>query len=290
VHLKPFEYSAPKDLAAALGLMADADNRPTPLAGGTDLLLQMKENQRKPGALMSLKHISELHDIEFSGETCRFGAGVTVSQLAATELPKANPCIADAIRQMATLQIRNRATIGGNLCTSAACADFPPVLLLNDAILHLASSQGMRDVPIDRFFTGLRKVDRREDELLVAVTYRRKNPGSAYLKFGVRQAANISITGVACCLELEGDTVKNLRVTTTAACPTSALIKPAAEAGIGQPATDETWRRVAAVVREHLSPISDLRGSAEFRLKLAEVGTVRVLAQAAERFKGAAHA
>jgi len=290
VHLKPFDYCAPDSLGEAMGLLAQPAGRPTPLAGGTDLLLQLKENQRQSGALMSLKNVPELHELNLSGQRWRIGAAVTVSRLGATALPQSNPCIADAIRQMATLQIRNRATIGGNLCTAAACADFPPVLLINDAVAHLASAGTTRDVPLGQFFTGLRQVDLRPDELLVGISLRSTNRGSAYFKFGVRNAANIAITGVACCLELDGETVAAMKLSSTAACPRATLIHPAAEAAIGQPATDATWRRVAELVREHLEPISDLRGSAKYRLHLAEVGTVKALNLAAERFREAARA
>lgn len=291
MHLKPFEYLAPKCLPDALALLA-GDSALEPLAGGTDLVVLMKEGRIAPKQVMSLKYLGELKGISSDqpNNTCTFGASTTVSELGASQLAIDNPCLADAVRQMATPQIRNRATIGGNLCTSAACADFPPVLLVNDAVLHLQSAQGKRDVPIGEFFTGLRKVDLRDSELLTAITCRLKNRGSAYLKFGLRQAANISIVGIAVALELDNNTVSSIKVSTTAACPKSTLFEGISEVAVGEPAHHATWDKVAEVVKAQLTPISDIRGSADYRLVLAEVGCVRVLELAVKRFGGNAGA
>lgn len=285
MHIKPLGYISPVDLSAAVAALAD-DCELTPLAGGTDLLVLMKEGRINPKKLLSLKHLPELKGITCDGDTCTFGASTTVSELGDSGLAANNPCIADAVRQMATPQIRNRATIGGNLCTSAACADFPPVLLINGAVLHLQSASGKRDVPISEFFLGLRKVDLQGGELLTSITCKHNNPGSAYLKFGMRQAANISIIGIAAALELDNDTVTKIKISSTAACPKSTLLEGVSEVAVGQPATKQTWDKVAKVVKGQLTPISDIRGSANYRLVLAEVGCVRVLEQATKRFRG----
>jgi CO/xanthine dehydrogenase FAD-binding subunit len=289
MHLKPFEYLAPRGLDEALAMLG-AKPPPLPLAGGTDLIVLMKEGKLRPRALMSLRQVAELRLSNGDAETCRLGAGLTISALGGLELARSNPCIADAVRQMATPQIRNRATLGGNLCTSAACADFPPVLLVSEADVELQSAAGPRRMKLADFHTGLRQVDRRADELLVAVTCRRSNPGSAYVKFGVRRAANIAVAGVACALQLAGDEVKELRIATTAACPVCGLVEEAAQTALGQPATEETWRIVAQAVRQQMAPISDLRGSAEYRLHLIEVGTLRALRLAHQRLLEVSHA
>lgn len=289
MHLKPFEYLAPRGLDEALAMLG-CDQPPLPLAGGTDLIVLMKEGKLKPRALMSLRYIAELRTSNGSDETCRLGAGLTISALGGLDLARSNPCVADAVRQMATPQIRNRATLGGNLCTSAACADFPPVLLVSNAEVELQSATGPRRMKLAEFHTGLRQVDRRTNELLVAVSCRRSNPGSAYIKFGVRRAANIAVAGVACALETDGDKVTQLRIATTAACPVCGLVEEAAQLALGRPAAEETWHSVAAAVRQQMSPISDLRGSAEYRLHLIEVGTMRALSLAHKRLREVPHA
>jgi len=289
VHLKPFEYLAPRGLDEALALLS-REQPPLPLAGGTDLILLMKEGKLKPRALMSLRHLQALHVCNGGDDNCKLGAGLTISALSQQDVVRTNPCLADAVRQMATPQIRNRATLGGNLCTSAACADFPPVLLVSDSEVELRSASGPRKMKLAEFHKGLRQVDRRADELLMAVTCRRSNPGSAYVKFGVRRAANIAVAGVACALETDGEAVTQLRIATTAACPVCGLVEDAAQQALGRPAHEETWQLVAGAVRKQMAPISDLRGSAEYRLHLIEVGTMRALRLAHQRLAESAHA
>lgn len=289
MHLKPFEYLVPRGLDEALAMLS-VEPPPLPLAGGTDLVVQMKEGKLEPRALISLRHLDELRVSEGNGEAYRLGAGLTVSALGKLGLASENPCLGDAVRQMATPQIRNRATLGGNLCTSAACADFPPVLLVSNAEVELKSAAGTRRMKLAEFHTGLREVDRRADELLVSISCRKANPGSAYVKFGVRRAANIAVAGVACSLELDGDTVAQLQIATTAACPVCGLVEEAAQLALGRPAGEETWQVVAQAVRQQMSPISDLRGSAEYRLHLIEVGTLRALRLAYERLCGVTRA
>ena len=184
---------------------------------------------------------------------------------------------------MATPQIRNRATVGGNLCTAAACADFPPVLLVNDATVVLARKTATREIPLKTFFTGPRETIREKDELMVSISMRKTNPGSTYIKFGNRKAGNIPIVGVACSLMLESGRIKELKVAVTAAAPTPVLVEEAHRVAVSQKPETATWDAVVATIPGALAPISDLRGSAEYRINLAKIATRRALQKAHTR-------
>lgn len=290
MHLPNCEYYAPTALSDALELLHREGDAAVPLAGGTDLLVLMKEGKLKPKALLTLRNIAELHVVRMHNGSCTAGAAATITALARSPLPLSNPAFADLAQRMATRQIRNRASIGGNLCTAAACADCPPVLLINDARVKLASATGERELPLVEFLSGPRMTLRRTDELLHSLTFRRENRGSAYVKFGVRNAATIAIVGVAAALEINADRITKLKLACTAASPVPVVIDEAACGLAGAPAGEDAWRQAAESLQAALAPISDLRGSAEYRLQLATVAAVRALRLACERWQGVADA
>ncbi|MCP5050531.1 MAG: xanthine dehydrogenase family protein subunit M [bacterium] len=284
--IPPFRYYSPGSLEEALDILVEKNDTVLPLAGGTDIIVMMKEGRLKPGGLMSLKKIADLKTIETRDNKLLMGAGVTVGEIERWGVSNQNPAFGDLVTHMATRQIRNRATIGGNLCTAAACADFPPVLLVNDATVTLKNKKEERRVPLHQFFTGPRANVRQTGELLVSVQCRKNNPGTAYIKFGVRQAANISIVGIACSLEVTDGQVSDIVVASTAASPIPMVIEGIADIAVGKPPVKRTWEAAAQRVAEALAPISDLRGSWQYRLHLAKIGTVRALDMAYRRLNG----
>jgi carbon-monoxide dehydrogenase medium subunit len=285
--LPRFNYYSPGDLPEALDILAEKKGSVLPLAGGTDILVMMKEGSLKPKGLLSLKKIDELTAVNKAGdERLGIGAGTTVSAIEKLGISRSNPAFGDLIWEMATRQVRNRATIGGNLCTAAACADFPPVLLINDASVLLKSKSGEREVPIETFFTGPRQNIRKDDELLIAIYFKEVNRGSAYVKFGVRKAVKISIVGIACSLQVTDGKVSDIKIATTASSPTPFIVEGVEEVTLGKPPVKDTWEQAAEVVARSLSPISDLRGSADYRRRLGKVGTIRALDMAYHRLTG----
>jgi carbon-monoxide dehydrogenase medium subunit len=283
MHLPPFEYITPQSLPETLSILQEKKGNSLPIAGGTDVLVLMKKGNLHPQYLVSLKDLSELHSITLEKQRCIIGSCVTVSQIEDSGLYPVNAAVRDLVNQMATPQIRNRATIGGNLCTAAACADFPPVLLVNDATVILSRKTATREVPLQTFFTGPRETIREKDELMVSISLRKSNPGSAYLKFGNRKAGNIPIVGVACSLLLENGRIKELKVAVTAAAPTPVLVEEAQGVAVSQKPESATWDAVVATIPRALSPISDLRGSAEYRIHLVKIATRRALQKAHTR-------
>jgi carbon-monoxide dehydrogenase medium subunit len=282
--IPPFEYYSPANLAEALDILDEKRSEVLPLAGGTDILVMMKEGTLKPKGLLSLKKIEELKQVNKSENgQIEIGAGMTVTEIETMGISRMNPAFGDLIWEMATRQVRNRATIGGNLCTAAACADFPPVLLVNDATVLLRSKNKEREVPLETFFTGPRMNVRQDNELLVSIRFKQVNRGTAYIKFGVRKAVKISIVGIACALEVADGLVSDVKLASTAASPTPIVIEKVRDVVIGKPPVPDTWERAAAVGEQALSPIADLRGSADYRRQLGKVGTVRALDKAFHR-------
>ncbi len=289
MYIPPLEYTAPETIADALKALAHTKGA-VPLAGGTDLVVMMKEGRAAPPGLVSLRRLDELKALTIENDTCTLGAGVTVSQIEKSQLSKVNPGFADMIRNMASPPIRNRATVGGNLCTAAACADIPPILMVNDAQVTIASATGERSIPLIDFFTGPRQTQLKSDELLVRVECRATNQGTSYIKFGPRKVVNIAIVGVACAMELDGANVSSLKIAVTAASPIPILLETDALQAGGIIANAELWERVAKLALQQLAPISDIRASAEYRLELAQVGVIRACEKAFMRLKGNANA
>jgi len=184
---------------------------------------------------------------------------------------------------MANQQIRNRATVGGNLCTAAACADIPPILLVNDATVTIIGTDGSRDMPLVAFFTGPRQTVLQRDELLLKVTCTAHNPGTAYIKFGPRKVVNIAIVGVAAALSVKDGGVASLRVAVTAASPVPMVFDEEALQVSGASTNTDTWEKCANQIVAQLSPISDIRGSAEYRRELAHIGVIRACETALSR-------
>ncbi len=282
--LPPFDYRAPKSLTEAVSLLTEETDAAL-LAGGTDLLVGMKERRFRPRRVISLRHIPELHRWETRGEWAYLGAAVTVAELEQTPWPTTNAALGDLIPEMAVPQVRNRATVGGNLCTAAACADFPPVLLVSQARVILTGPQGEREIPLKEFFTGPRQTVRRPDEILTTIIFQAHNPGSAYVKFGWRRTANIAVVGVAAALELDGEKISRAAVSVTAASPAPVVLEEKELELRGERPTEEVFQKAAEKVYLALKPISDLRGSAAYRLHLARVGTIRAFQRALERWR-----
>ncbi len=285
MYLPQFTYVSPSSLEEALDILRENKGQTAPLAGGTDLLVEMKEGNRQPTGLMSLKNIKELHQLKTTDELISIGGAVTISALENLKLGSVNPALTDVIRELANPQIRNRATVAGNLCTAAACADFPPALLINKATVTIAGKQGSREISVKDFITGPRKTSIQCDELVTRISFKRLNSGSAYIKFGLRKALNISIVGVAASIQMNKENIEKINVAVTAASPRPVYLDELSTQFTGSAPDQETWKAVAELVAQSLNPISDLRASAEYRLQLAKVGTVRALQLSYQRWK-----
>jgi len=257
------------------------------LAGGTDVLVDLKSARYAVGHLVALGAIKSLRGIAQGRDGLRIGALTTVAELDRSALVAgAYAALRDATSQMATPQVRNAATVGGNVAGAVPCADLPPVLIAMNATALVRSAKGERTVPLEDLIIGPRRTILREDELLAAIHVPTppERSGAAYARFGLRQANAIAVAGVAAAVALHDDgTVRSARIALCAVAPVPKLVKSAASALLGRVLDDAACVQAAAAAAAEAEPISDLRGSADYRRTLVSTLTRRALAAARQR-------
>lgn len=279
------EYHRPVSLAEACNLLEDLGPDALPIAGGTDVMVDLRRGTRRPGHLVSLARLEELRGIHLEGGLLRVGAAVTPAQLLTSEkVAIGRPELRDAVGVFGTPQVRNRATVGGNLCTAASCGDLAPLLLVLGARLTIQGPGGRREFTLDRFFGHHRHTILQPGQILVEVAMDAKVPGegAAYEAFGLRATNSITVAGAAACLRVEEGRCKEARVAVGAVAPTPLLAPGAGEMLLGGTLTDEELDAAASAVGDATAPISDVRGSAEYRGELVE----RLAARALRRARG----
>jgi carbon-monoxide dehydrogenase medium subunit len=292
--LRAFEYHAPASLDEAISLLQQHGESARPLAGGTDLVVQMKESATKfplPSHIVSLLRVPELRGIEFSdNDGLRIGAGVTMTKVADSPVIRDRySAIAEGAALVGSHQTMNMATVGGNLCNAAPSAEIAPPLLAFEAEAVIVGPNGRRSLPLGEFFLGPGKTVLEPDELLaeVRVPVPPSSTGSAYIRHTPRKQMDIAVVGVGVVLTLAGERIERARVALGAVAPTPVRAQKAEAALEGQVASSEVFVRAAEAAAAECSPISDVRGSAEFRRHIVRVTTERMLRLAAERAKGA---
>jgi CO/xanthine dehydrogenase FAD-binding subunit len=282
------EYCAPTSLADALRVLRGGDA--TILAGGTDLMPQTQAG-RVPfrRTLINIRRIRELRGIERSHGAIRIGALTTVTEAMESDVVRSGlPILVEAGDHFASAQLRNTATIGGNICNASPAGDTLVPLLVLDAEVELASASdgasSLRRVPLEKFFAGPGKTHRAPAELLVAVHVPLPRPGfvARFVKFGTRPALDISAISIGVGGVLRKGILSGVRVAFGAVAPTP-LRGRATEAALeGRPLTDETIAAAATAARGEVRPISDVRASEWYRRELVGNLTRRVLAEISE--------
>lgn len=283
--INDFEFIRAGDVPEALKALARED-RVVPLAGGTNVLVYMKRAPLEADAVVDLSRVEALDSIEENGEEVQLGATVTFARI--MDWAPDGP-IGDLMRPMcagfAGPLIRNRATIGGNVCDASPAADVSPVLLALDAEVRLESAaNGSRRLPLTEFFHGVRKTAKRSDELLTGISFPR--PGgderAFYYKLGKRRADAISIVSVAMTVSFDGDRVASARIGLGAVAPV-ALRAGEAEAVLqGKALTEATIGKAAAAAAAESRPIDDFRAGGDYRRQMVETLVARGLKSIAE--------
>jgi len=289
--MKRFDYLAPKNLQEAFEMMSDHPDV-IPLAGGTDLLVQMKEGHRSVRALLSLKRIPEVHQFAQNGRLT-FGSAVTVGQIAANQQIQLDyTALARGAGLIGSVQIRNMATVGGNLCNAAPSADTAPPLLVLGAQAVIASAQGERTIPLEAFFLGPGQTALQAGELLKEIVVPKPSAlsGSFYVRHTPRARMDIAVVGVAAAVTLDKDgKIADGRLALGAVAPVPMRATQAEALLRGQVGTDDLLHEAGATAAREAQPIDDLRASAEYRRHLVNVLTQRALHGAlagAKRSKG----
>jgi len=290
--MRRFEYVAPRSLTEAVALLKERGDGAKLLAGGTDLLVQMKEAGAHPSAVVSLHQLPELRGIDFDeAQGLRIGAASDLATVAAFPVvPERFTALAEGAGIVGSVQTRNMATLGGNVANAAPSADTAPPLVVLDAVAEIAGPEGSRQVPAGELFVSPGKTVLAPHEILVAFRLPTPPPrtGSVYQRHTPRKIMDIAVVGVGVRLTLapDADTIREARICLGAVAPTPIRATEAEAALAGQPPSDELLARAAELARAAARPISDVRGSAEFRRYLVGVMTRRCLAIALERAKG----
>jgi carbon-monoxide dehydrogenase medium subunit len=288
--LKAIDYAAPKTVAEAVALFSEKGERARALAGGTDVLVQVREGRRDPDWLVDLKHIPELNELSFDAKQgLRIGAAVPCSAIYDYKPAKAHAALIDATSLIGGVQIQNRASLGGNLCNASPAADTIPALIVHEAICVISGPQGTREIPVDKFCTGPGKTILGRGEILTCLhlPIPRKTTGTAYIRFIPRNEMDIAVVGVGVSVTLDDSRSRCVaaRIALGAVAPTPLLVSEAGAALVDGSLTDDQINKAAKIAQAAAKPISDMRGDADYRRHLVGVLTKRALREAIARAK-----
>ncbi len=274
------QYDAPASIEAALHLLATYGKRARCIAGGTDLIVELERNQRQGvDTLIDLTRIPNLNQIErLADGAIRIGATVTHNQIVASELlcEKAVPLV-QACWEVGSPQLRNRATIVGNVVTASPANDTISALWVMDARLTLRSLKEEREVSIREFYEGVRRTVLRDDEIVTHIILPAREGKGVYVKLGNRRAQAISVVHLAIWLDVVDERVKSADIALGSVAPTIVSATVAEDFLQGKSLTDDVIAEVAQLIGEGVRPISDVRGSADYRTNLLPIMTRRAL-------------
>lgn len=285
--LHEFTYHKPTSIKEACALLNQNKNSAA-LAGGTDLFVEMKKGLRKNDVIVSLNKINELKALGWNGNEFQIGAAVTHNEIKKSKvIQKEFPVLADAASKIGTEQVRNMGTVGGNLCTGASCCDMAPVLIALSADLEITDGNNSRTVSLKDFFLNHKSTQIKHGEILTKIILRKMENGSAvgFEKFGLRDAASISVASSAVCILTDGKKIDDVNVVIGAVAPTP-RISGKANAILNNLSLEEIVEGSAklteaaqAAVADSL-PLDDIRGSAEYRRTIVAVLTKRAILKA----------
>lgn len=278
------EYLAPRNIDRLFEGIQGRAGQVKFMAGCTNVLPNLRARAISPRILVDLTGIEEITHVREGNGVISIGALTTMTDLASSEIiQKESPILASAARQLGNPLTRNRATIGGNLADASPAADMAPPLLALEATIHTAGPEGKgREIPLDRFFLGPNKTVLDEDEIITRITIPKpKDPWKgSHIKFGLRNAMAISVASVALMLEMKENVCRKARVALGSLSPKpirAYLVEKELE---DREITDEVLARCTVTVNQEISPISDIRGSADYRRLVAAVLLKRAIRQA----------
>jgi CO/xanthine dehydrogenase FAD-binding subunit len=268
-------YEAPETVESAAALLAGATGEARILAGGTDLLVQMRSDIVDPALIVDIKRITETRAVSEDKGGWRIGAAVTGAELKEhPRLKQVWPGVVEAANLIGSTQVQGRATLGGNLCNGSPAADSVPALIAAGAVATLAGARGRRDLPVEDVMLGPRKLALTKGEFVVSFWLPPRPPRSsdAYLRFIPRTEMDIAVVGAGVSLTIDaGGTITAARVSLGAVAPRVLLVPEAASAIIGGRLDRPAQDRLEAAARAACVPIDDKRGTVEFRIQVAGV-------------------
>ncbi len=286
-------YLAPATAEEAAKAMLAAGGAGKIIAGGTDLIVQMRSGAQSPGTIVDVKKIGEMTRIEKKADGSYWvGAAVTGMQMARHATLKADwPGVVEAVNLIGSKQVQGRASAGGNLCNASPAADSVPAMVAAGAVVTVQGPNGRREVPVEKIPTAPGRTSLQPGELVLGFTLpaRAAGSGDAYLRLIPRTEMDIAVVGVGVSLTLKDGVVTAARVGLGAVAPTVLLVEDAAKALIGSTLDDAALEKAAAACRAACKPINDKRGTIAYRTKISGVLLKRAAAIAATRAKGGIH-
>ena len=268
-------YEAPDSLSGALALLAGATGETRVLAGGTDLLVQMRADVVDPDLIVDIKKIPDTRTITEENGGWRIGAAVTGAELKEhVRLKQVWPGVVEAANLIGSTQVQGRTTLGGNLCIGSPAADSVPALIAAGAVATLAGPRGKRDLPVEDVMLGPRQLALTKGEIVVSFLLPPRPPrsGDAYLRFIPRTEMDIAVVGAGVSLTIDtGGTITAARVSLGAVAARVLLVAEAAQAIVGSRLDEAAQKRLEATARAACRPIDDKRGTVEFRVDVAGV-------------------
>ncbi|MCY4478994.1 MAG: xanthine dehydrogenase family protein subunit M [Rhodospirillales bacterium] len=283
----PFELDIPTNLDGALAALANGDGETVlPIAGGTNLIVDIRAKRDRPDRMVGLGEVDELLGMEFGPERISFGGRTTVSDLLRSpEIAGEAPSLIEAARLFGGLMVRNTGTVAGNIASGSPAADLVPPLLVLDAELTLASVSGTRTLALDDYYLGYKQDARQPDELITRISWPRlpENSANSFYKLARRKGDAITVTGVAVALSVADGTCTRARIALASVAPVVLRAKQAEAVLEGRSLTPALIDEAAEAAAETCTPIDDIRASAGYRRHTVEALTRRLVTQAWER-------
>jgi CO/xanthine dehydrogenase FAD-binding subunit len=286
--VKWFDYAAPATLGEALRLYADHP-KALLLAGGTDLLVQLRVGRKQTPLVIDIKKVPELNALEYGAAGLTLGSAVPCYRIYGSEdVRKHVPSLAETAGIIGGTQIQGRASIGGNLCNAAPSADTIPLLIALGARCRIASVSGEREMAVEDFCVAPGKNALAAGEMLVSlrIPAAAKGSGAHYLRFIPRNEMDIAVAGAGVQVVLANGAFQSARIALASVAPTPVFARAAGDSLAGKPANADSIAAAAELARAAASPITDMRGTAEYRSHLCAVLTRRALEAAVRQAKG----
>lgn len=287
--MKWFDYAAPRSVAEAVNLLA-AHPAARLLAGGTDLLVQLRSGRKETDLVVDIKRIPELNELRYDPAAgLTLGAAVPCYRIYQhAGVRHAYPALAETASIIGGTQIQGRASVGGNLCNASPSADTVPLLIALSATCHIAGPQGTRAIPVEDFCVAPGRNILMPGELLVSLHVPPPAPhsGARYLRFIPRNEMDIAVAGAGVSVTLDNGSFRSARIALAAVAPTPLLVREAGDALAGRPVNAASIGAAAELAKAAARPITDMRGTAEYRRHLCAVLTRRALEAAVAQAKG----
>jgi carbon-monoxide dehydrogenase medium subunit len=278
--VRNFEFHQPRSLTEASKMLLALGPGAMLYAGGTDIIPRMKLKKIRPDHLVNLKRIPGLAGINLRGNMLSIGALTTFNDVIFSDVVKRHlPILAEVSRNIASHQVRNLATVGGNLCNAAPSADSAPILMALGAALNIYSTKGRRQVRLEDFFKGPGRTALKPGEIVTHILVKkpRATVGCAYVKHEIRQALEIAIAGVAVMLDFSGEKCRDAKVVIGACAPTPLRAGKAELLLVGTSVSEPDIEKAAKAAAQEISPIDDVRGSAAYRREMTVVCLKRAI-------------